>query len=161
MAGHRSLMTVLALALRRTRRHRTSWRRERAEESVHLRTVGRVASEIADGDTAGLVVLDVARSLVELLWLRDCELQLPPFTGGPKPVLCRTGEMELWGVRWDPTLIGLPEAGFSIPIVARGRIEGRYLCTPARRWNPSRERMTVARTLADQAASALLLDAVA
>jgi hypothetical protein len=106
-------------------------------------------------------MLDVGRSLVELLRLRDCELQLPPLADDSRPTLCRTGEMELRGVRWDPTLIGLPEAGFSIPIVARGRIEGHYLCTPERRWNASKERVMVALTLADQAASALLLDAVA
>jgi hypothetical protein len=156
MAGRRSLTTVFALGPLRSLR-----RRGRVDELVHLRTVGRVASEIADGDAAGLVVLDVARSLVDVLRLRDCELQLPPFADGSAPVLCRTGEMELWGVRWDPTLIGLPEAGFSIPIVARGRTEGRYVCSPVRRWNPSREQVTVALTLADQAASALLLDAVA
>jgi hypothetical protein len=130
----------------------------------HLHTVGRVAGEIADGDVAGLVVLDVARSLVELLRLRDCEFELPPFaaeTRPAKPSLVRTGELELFGVRWDPTMICLPDGGYYIPIVARGRVEGRYVCTPRRSWRPPEERVAVAVTLADQAASALLLDSVA
>jgi hypothetical protein len=127
----------------------------------HLRTVGRVAGEIADGDMAGLVVLDVARSLVEVLGLSDCEFQVPPLDNPQRPCLRRDGWLESRGHDWDPTAIGLPDTGFYLPVVARGRVEGRYLCTPRRRRRPSRERVDVALTLADQAASALLLDSVA
>jgi hypothetical protein len=35
--------------------------------------------------------------------------------------------MELLGVRWDPTSIGLPEAGFYLPVIARSRTAGRYV----------------------------------
>jgi hypothetical protein len=146
------------------RRLRTAVRERRERSVAHLHTVGRVAGEIADGDTAGLVVLDVARSLVELLRLRDCEFELPPFAAQETPAkatLLRTGELELWGVRWDPTMVCLPDGGFYIPVVARGRVEGRYVCRPRRSWRPAEEPVMVALTLADQAASALLLDSVA
>lgn len=127
----------------------------------HLRTVSRVAGEIADGDVTGLVVLDVARSLVELLDLRDCEFQLPPFADDDTPGLRRDGRLELQGTVWDPATIGFPPGGFLVPVVARGCTEGRYRCTPRGRGRISPERVVVALTLADQTASALLLDSVA
>lgn len=127
---------------------------------AHLETVGRVAGEIADGDMAGLVVLDVARSLVELLALQDCRFERAPFVGASKPCLVRGGELRLGDKTWDPTRIGLPAGGFHIPLVARGRTEGRYVCMPSGRRprRPSRQAVLVAGTLADQAASALLFD---
>lgn len=159
---------LAALGRRRQRQRRPRQpahvvRPRRGSSTQHLHTVGRVAGEIADGDMAGLVVLDVARSLVELLRLRDCEFEIPPFVPEPtpaKPNLLRTGELELRGVRWDPALICLPDGGYYISVVARGRTEGRFVCTPRRSWRPPRERVAVALTLADQAASALLLDSV-
>jgi hypothetical protein len=133
----------------------------RSTATDHLRTLNRIAGEIADGDTTGLVVLDVARSLVELLDLRDCEFQVPPLSDDPKPCLRRDGFLEAQGTAWDPSAIGLPAGGFHVPVVARGRTEGRYLCTPRGQGRPSPERLVVALTLADQTASALLLDSVA
>ncbi|HEY8547621.1 MAG TPA: hypothetical protein VIL36_21310 [Acidimicrobiales bacterium] len=123
--------------------------------------LSRVAGEIADGDITGLVVLDVARSLVDLLDLRDCEFQLPPFVDDDLPCLRRDGRLELQGTVWDPATIGFPPGGFLVPVVARGCIEGRYRCTPRGRRRVSAERVVVALTLADQTASALLLDSVA
>jgi len=133
----------------------------RRSTTEHLQTVGRVAGGIADGDMAGLVVLDVARSMVDVLRLRDCEFEVPPLAAPGKPCLRRDGWLERRGHDWDPTAIGLPESGFYVPVVARGQVAGRFLCTPRSRHRPSRERVEVALTLADQVASALLLEAVA
>jgi hypothetical protein len=163
--------TGLAVFGRRRQRHRT-WRRRpwpslrRRPRHAHVQAehLGRVAAEIADGDTGGLVVLDVARSLVDVLRLGDCRFEVPPFDvdpAEPQVVLRRTGELELRGIRWDPTRIGLPATGFCIPVVARGHTEGRYICLPRRPWRPADEQVGIALALADQAASALLLDAVA
>ena len=132
-------------------------RRPRRGPTQHLDTVSRVAEDIADGDDAGLVVLDVARTLVEVLALKDCWFEVPPLTGAPKAVLVHGGELELGGTRWDPGLIGLPDDGFHVPVVARGRVEGRFVCVPRRRQPVPRECILVALTLADQTASALLL----
>ena len=145
--------------------HIRRWFRSRAARrsaaSDHVRTLSRVANEIADGDITGLVVLDVARSLVELLDLRDCEFQLPPFAADDTPCLRRDGRLELQGTMWDPATIGFPPGGFLVPVVARGCTEGRYRCTPAGRGKTSLDQVVVALTLADQTASALLLDSVA
>lgn len=138
------------VALRAPRR----WRRGSGE---HLRSVGRVAQDIAEGDDAGLVLLDVARALVDVLGLRDCRFEVPPFAAEQKPILTHKGELEEQGTTWLPGLIGLPEEGFYLPVVARGHEAGRYVCVPRRRQPLPAESVLVAITLADQAASALLL----
>jgi hypothetical protein len=158
---------VLGVHLRRhrrwfVRRRPLLLRRRRDRVAVaHLQTVGRVAGEIAEGDMAGMVVLDVARSLVELLGLRDCRFEAAPTPVASMPCLLHTGELELRGMRWTAALVGLPAEGFTIPVVARGRTEGRYVCLPRRPYRVTDETIVVALTLADQAASALLLESVA
>jgi hypothetical protein len=135
--------------------------RPRSLRSAHLLTIGRVASDIAEGDAAGLVVLDIARGLVELLALRDCRFEIAPLSPGARPVLLHSGELELRGTRWSPTAVALSSDGFDLPVVARGRVVGRFVCEPRRRTTVTREQIGVALTLADQAASALLLTEVA
>lgn len=123
-----------------------------------LRAVSRVAEDIAGGDAAGIVVLDVARSLVDLLGLDDCWFEVPPFDHVPaRPELVHTGELTEQGVTWDPALVGFPGTGFLLPVVARNRVAGRFVCIPRRSRKPSRASVLVALTLADQAASAMLL----
>jgi uncharacterized protein DUF4118 len=150
---------------RRPRPPRRVPRRARQDGvAEHLGTLRRVAGEIAEGDVGGLVALDVARGLVDVLRLSDCRFEVPPLDDDATrhmPVLRRGGELELSGVRWDPCRVGLPAEGFTVPIVARGRAEGRYVCVPRRRRRPTEEEIGVAVALADQAASALLLDSVA
>jgi hypothetical protein len=155
--------TLAELGRRRRARWRRPWRRPRLwrsrdEEALdHLHTVGRVAADIAEGDDAGLVLLDVSCALVELLDLRDCAFEQPPFPPGERPVLLHTGELELRGVRWDPARTGLPTRGFAIPVAARGHVEGRFLCVPRRPGTVRPDRVVVALTLVDQAASAVVL----
>jgi hypothetical protein len=150
----------LAELLGRRRRISRPARIDRGRRQVasdHLLTIGRVAEDIAEGDPADFVLLDVARSLVELFGLTDCRYEVAPFECNSMAVLVRGGELEQQGVRWDPKLIGLPRSGFAVPIVARGHTAGRFVCLPRRESKPSVERLAVAQTLADQAASALLL----
>jgi GAF domain-containing protein len=71
------------------------------------------------------------------------------------------GEFTLDGFRWSPINIGISAAGFDLPVIARGRVAGRFVCEPRTRVGVSREQLAVALTLADQAASALLLADVA
>jgi hypothetical protein len=128
-----------------------------AIRSAHLSTLRRVAGDIAEGDTAGLVVLDIARSLVEVLRLRDCRFELTPLRVSERPVLLPDGELALDGVHWSPIGIGISDKGFDLPVIARGQLAGRFVCQPRARISVSREQLSVALTLADQAASALLL----
>jgi hypothetical protein len=144
-----------------TRRLRRMLRSRRAEAVEHLGTVERVAADIAEGDDAGLVVLDVARALVDVLDLRDCSFEGAPLAPGTCPVLMHTGELDYRGVRWDPARIGFPDRGFHVPLAARGRVVGRFVCVPRRSGPVRRDRVRVAVTLTDQAASALLLASVA
>jgi hypothetical protein len=141
-------------------RHRRTRFRWTADGTTQLQTVSRVAADIAGGDDAGLVVLDVARGLVELLDLKDCSFELSRSESPSRPELVPPGEMVLRGTRWDPAPIGLPLNGFDIPVVARGRVEGTFVCVPRRSRRVSRESLDIAITLADQAAFALLLDSV-
>ena len=48
--------------------------------------MGRVAEEVAGGDSASFVVLDVARTLVDLLDLADCRYE-PASGPSGRPVL--------------------------------------------------------------------------
>jgi K+-sensing histidine kinase KdpD len=66
------------LAERNRRRRRRPARTLRIQlprsiRSAHLSTIRRVAGDIAEGDTAGVVVLDIARSLVDVFRLRDAD----------------------------------------------------------------------------------------
>ena len=162
---------VVGLALsERARRDRSSvpsrparplWRPRRAaapaDATAQLLTIGRVAEDLADGDAAGLVLLDIARGLVDLLKLRDCRFELAPLEPSTRPSLLRGGEVELHGRRWSPALIGFSSDGFDIPVVVSGTLQGRFVCTTRSRQKISRDRLTTAITLADEAALALRL----
>jgi hypothetical protein len=134
--------------------------RPRVGQLDYWRTVSRVAADVVDGGDAGLVALDVSRTLVELLGLRDCSFQVPPFDDEVRPSLLHPGELEQGGVRWDPTLVGLPPAGFYLPLRARGIPVGRFACVPRCRQRVPRDCVDIALTLADQTASAMLIEQV-
>jgi len=143
----------------RTRRSRAEARRDCERSLVSVRSMGRVAEQVAGGDSASFVVLDVARTLVELLDLDDCRYESGTRPTG-RPVLRHGGEMELWGVRWSPVMIGLPEKGFDIEMVALGLAVGRFVCLPRRRSPVPEDRVLAALALVDQAASAQLIERV-
>ena len=122
-----------------------------------LRTVSQVAAEVATGEDAGLVLIDVGRRMIELLDLTDCSFEVPPFERWARPLLQRDGEMGLHGVTWDPSKLGFPAAGFYISVVARVHIVGRFFCLPRHRYGIPQERLLAALALADQAGAALLI----
>jgi hypothetical protein len=94
---------------------------------------------------------------VEVFRLRDCRFELAPLALSERPVLLWDGELALDGVHWSPIGIGVSDKGFDLPVIARGHLAGRFVCQPRSRIAVSREQLSVALTLADQAASALLL----
>lgn len=155
---------------RRSRTHSHTWRprrqsaagarRDCRQSLVSVRSMGRVAEEVAGGDSASFVVLDVARTLVELLDLADCRYE-PASSASGRPVLRHGGELEYRGVRWSPSQIGLPDKGFDLLMVARGHLVGRFVCLPRRRWAVPEDRVLAATALVDQAASAQLIERVA
>ncbi|HET6954076.1 MAG TPA: DUF4118 domain-containing protein [Acidimicrobiales bacterium] len=135
--------------------------RRRARSLDCLRSVGRVAGEVAGGDSASFIQIDVARSLVELLDLRDCRYESAPCAASRRPVLTQPGWLTFGEVGWSPYQLGLPTKGFDLLVRARGRVAGRYVCLP-RRQRPAREDSVLAAlALVDQAATAGLIDPAA
>lgn|GEM_PF-3162756 len=139
------------------RARRASARRINGTIIDALRSVSQVAAEVAKGEDAGLVLVDVGRRLIELLDLTDCSFEVPPFDRPMRPVLRHDGDLELRGVTWDPSTAGLPTAGFHLPVVAREQMLGRFRCIPRHRYGIPRERLLAAVALADQTAAALLI----
>jgi hypothetical protein len=125
-----------------------------------LRSVGRVAQEVADGDDAEFILLDVARTLVELLDLDDCRYETAPLADASRATLVHGGDLELQQLRWTPMQLGLPERGFDLLVEARGQILGRFVCSPRHRRTISEDRVLAALALVDQAASARLIASV-
>jgi hypothetical protein len=76
---------------------------------------------------------------------------------GVRPVL-RHAQLTLYGVSWSVLDRGLPAGGFEVPVVARGRLEGRFVCMPGRRHSVAEDRVLAASGLVDQVASAQLVD---
>jgi hypothetical protein len=149
---------------RRPRRRPGPWRRaatwwDGRRSLVAVRSMSQVAEQVAGGDSASFVVLDVARALVELLDLRDCRYARGP-GDGTRPAL-RHGELHLHGARWSAVRTGLPEAGFELPVVARGRVEARFVCLPRHRRPVMEDRVLAASALVDQVASAQLIERAA
>jgi hypothetical protein len=150
-------------------RRRTRARRQRPAEArrdcrqslASVRSMGRVAEQVAGGDSASFVVLDVARALIELLDLDDCRFEHAAGGVTGRPVLLHGGEFTYRGVRWSPVHIGLPEKGFDLPMVARGQVVGRFVCLPGRRRPIPEDRVLAALALVDQAATAQLIEHVA
>jgi len=138
---------------------RRRWRRAPAppDAVAQLLTISRVAGDIAEGDPAGLVLLDVARGMVDLLKLRDCRFELAPLAPSERPTLQRSGMMLKRGTEWSPARIGTSADGFEIPVTAHGEVEGRFVCITRSRQKISDDRIRAALTLADQAALALRL----
>lgn len=136
-------------------------RRDCRQSLASVRSMGRVAEQVAGGDSASFVVLDVARALVELFDLADCRFEHAAGGVTGRPVLLHGGEFTYRGVRWSPVDIGLPENGFDLPMVARGQVVGRFVCLPRRRRPIPEDRVLAALALVDQAASAQLIEHVA
>jgi hypothetical protein len=154
-----------AAAARRVRRRplrqsAAAARRDCRQSLVSVRSMGRVAEQVAGGDSASFVVLDVARALIELLDLRDCRYERSSGGVTGRPVLQHGGALDYRGVRWSPVHIGLPEKGFDLPMVARGQVVGRFVCLPRRRHPIQEDRVLAASALVDQAASAQLIEHV-
>jgi hypothetical protein len=137
------------------------WRPFRRDGSVDpLRSVGRVAHEVAEGDDPEFIVLDLARTLVDLLELDDCRFEAAPLVTDRRATLIHSGELELRQHRWSPCQLGLPERGFHLVVAARGQTLGRFVCSPAHHHNVPEERIVAALALVDQAASARLIASV-
>jgi len=126
-----------------------------------LRSVGRLSEEVACGDSASFIRIDVARTLVELLDLRDCRYETAPYLPSTRPVLQHPGWLTIGPVGWSPVHVGLPEHGFDIVVEARGLPVGRFVCAPRRAGHAHEDSILAALALVDHAAMACLIEAAA
>ncbi len=131
------------------RGHRQS-RRGRDE----IARLHRVAEQVAAGHTADDVLKSVRDELTQLLSLRTCEFEPPPF-GVPLPRLERNGSIDTPHRRFARGEFTLPEEGVEIPVLGRGRQLGRLVLVPDPDVGVSIEERVVAIAISDQLGAAL------
>jgi hypothetical protein len=131
------------------RGHRQS-RRGRDE----IARLHRVAEHVAAGGRASDVVASVRAELSQLLSLRSCEFEQPPFSA-PLPRLERNGAVETPRRRFVRGEFALPAEGVELPVLGRGRQLGRLVLEPEPDVGVSIEERVVAIALSDQLGSVL------
>jgi hypothetical protein len=114
----------------------------------------RVAEQVAGGGRADDVLESVRAELSQLLSLRACELEQPPF-GVPLPRLERNGSIDTPRRRIVRGEFTLPVEGVEIPVLGRGRQLGRLLLEPEPDVGVSIEERVVAIALSDQLGAVL------
>jgi Domain of unknown function (DUF4118) len=137
------------------RGHRQS-RRGRDE----IARLHRVAEEVAAGRSADEVLTSVCTELTQLLSLRSCDFERPPF-GARIPQLGRNGSIETPHRRFSHGEFTLPDHGVEIPVLGRGRQLGRLVLVPEPDVGVSIEERIVAIAISDQLGAALAAESSA
>jgi hypothetical protein len=114
----------------------------------------RVAEQVAAGGSAKDVLDTVRAELTELLSLRSCEFEQPPF-GIPLPRLERNGAIDVAHRRILRGEFALPAEGVEIPVLGRGRQVGRLVLETDPDVGVSIEERVVAIALSDQLGAVL------
>ncbi len=120
-----------------------------------IRRIHRLADKVAAGVDATDVITAAQHELTELLTLRSCRFDAPPFADA-FPRLARSGVIEgptVWRIAGDG--FELPAEGVELPVLARGQQVGRFVFTPTAGVGVTLEQRVVALALADQVAAAL------
>jgi hypothetical protein len=128
--------------------------------SLDLGRIQNIAELMASGAGPDEVVAAVCVELQALLGLRSCRFETS-FPTTPGPTIERNGGVS-WGHFWwgVPTL-GLPGKEISLIVENQQRRRGRYVLLAEPGTKVTREQLLAAVTLADQAGSALGLEAPA
>jgi hypothetical protein len=126
--------------------------------SLDLGRIQGIAELMASGAGRDEVVAAVAVELQTLLGLRSCRFETT-FPAAPGPTIERSGDVS-WGHFWwgFPTL-GLPGKEISLIVENQQRRRGRFVLVAEPGTKVTREQLLAAVTLADQAGSALGLEA--
>jgi hypothetical protein len=134
----------------------TGWRsaREAETRSADIRRVYRLATLSARGDAAADVIMAAQQELSDLLRLRDCRFEAPPFDATFER-LERSGL-----VSWPELQLGsggftLPRSGVELLVQGRGQLLGRFVMEPATGGGTSLDQRVVAVAVADQVGAAL------
>jgi hypothetical protein len=121
------------------------------EEIVRLH---RVAEQVAAGRRAQDVLESVRAELSDLLSLRSCAFEQPPF-GAPLPRIGRNGSIDIPRRRIVRGEFALPAEGVEIPVLGRGRQVGRLVLEPEPDVGVSIEERVVAIAISDQLGAAV------
>jgi hypothetical protein len=114
----------------------------------------RVAEQVAAGARTDDVLASVRAELSQLLSLRSCEFEQPPFSA-PLPRLERNGSVETPRRRFVRGEFALPTEGVELPVLGRGRQLGRLVLVPQPDVGVSIEERVVAIALSDQLGAVL------
>lgn len=137
----------LAASERRARRSAEASRGE-------IRRIYRVAAQGANGDDAADVILATQAELTELLRLRSCRFEAPPFSQRLQRVE-RSGVLSLRDYKLRREGFELPAGGIELPVLGRGNVLGRFVLEPMPGSGVSLEERVVAVALADQVGAVL------
>jgi Domain of unknown function (DUF4118) len=138
--------------------HRGHRQKKRGQDEI-IR-LHRVAEQVAAGASAQNVLESVRAELIDLMSLRACTFEQPPF-GTPLPRLGRNGSIDIQRRRIVRGEFTLPSEGVEIPVLGRGRQVGRLVLESEPDVGVSLEERMVAIAISDQlgAAVAAELDA--
>jgi Domain of unknown function (DUF4118) len=131
------------------RGHRAAQRGRDEVERLH-----RVAEQVVSGADATAVLQSVRAELSDLLSLRGCDFEEPPF-GAPLPRLGRNGSIATSHHRFVRGEMALPAEGLEIPVLGNGRQLGRLVLAPEPRVGVAIEERVAAIALSDQLGAAL------
>jgi hypothetical protein len=132
--------------------HRGHQQSKRGQEEITR--LHRIAEQVASGARAQDVLESVRAALTDLLSLRDCRFEQPPF-GTPLPRLGRNGSIDLPRRRIVRGEFALPAEGVEIPVLGRGRQVGRLVLEPDPDVGVSIEERVVAIAISDQLGAAV------
>lgn len=125
-----------------------------AESRSEIRRIRRLADLAATGADPTDVIMAGQAELTELLSLRDCSFEAPPFDKS-YPELERSGFVASRDHVFGSGGFELPREGAALPVLGRGQPLGRFVLEPTPGKGFSLERRVVAVALADQVGSAL------
>jgi hypothetical protein len=129
------------------------YRRSRREQD-EVERLRRVAGEVAAGGTPAGMLASVRAELMQLLSLRSCEFEKPPYRV-PLPRLERNGSIDSPRRHFVRGEFALPAAGVELPVLGRGRELGRLVLVPEPDVGVSIEERVVAIALSDQLGAVL------
>ena len=129
-------------------------RRAAKTTTGEIRRIHRVAELVARGEEPEEVILAAQAELAQLLRLRSCRFEAPPFDS-PLPRFERSGVIPMHVYHLRREGFELPAEGVELPVLGRGQLLGRFVLEPTPETGVSLEARVVAVAIADQVGAAL------
>lgn len=129
-------------------------RRFASASSGEIKRIHRIAESAAKGDDSADLILAAQGELTELLRLRDCHFEAPPFTSTLQ-TLQRSGVMATHEYRLHREGLELAADGVALEVLGRGQLVGRFVLDPSPLTGVSLEERVVAVAIADLVGSVL------